>query len=194
MSLQIDARGLLCPLPVLRLPGADSAVERAFGAGPPLALPGGDAWVAMARQALETEVSPALPARVGIRARRRRQRHQLLLAGGLAFLLFGAAGLGVALLLPEQAPPPLARAEVTNSRSLSASVAARTTRATAVQSNRAMMTTTRQNPAAPERAKSGEKPSFVRSSAPRTISSGSSGSASTPSVTRIRAPSTAPTK
>ncbi|MDN3566515.1 hypothetical protein QWZ14_19255, partial [Paeniroseomonas aquatica] len=94
-------------LPVLRLPGADSAVERAFAAGPPLALPGGDAWVAMARQALETEVSPALPARVGIRARRRRQRHQLLLAGGLAFLLFGAACLGLALLLPEQGPPPL---------------------------------------------------------------------------------------
>ncbi|MFC7689253.1 hypothetical protein ACFQY5_06030 [Paeniroseomonas aquatica] len=50
-------------LPVLRLPGADSAVERAFAAGPPLALPGGDAWVAMARQALETEVSP--PCRPG---------------------------------------------------------------------------------------------------------------------------------
>ena len=44
-------------------------------------LPGGDAWVSMARLALETEASPALPARVGIRARHRRQRHRLLLAG-----------------------------------------------------------------------------------------------------------------
>ena len=91
-------------LPVLRLATLDSPAERAFAAVPPLALPGGEAWVAMARLALETEASPALPARVGIRARRRRQRNRMLLAGGLAFLLMGAGGLGLALLTPEPSP------------------------------------------------------------------------------------------
>lgn len=91
-------------LPILRLSGPDSPAERAFATLPPLSLPGGDAWVAMARLALETEASPAMPARVGIRARRRRQRHRLLLAGGLAFLLLGGSGLGLALLTPATDP------------------------------------------------------------------------------------------
>ena len=94
-------------LPILRLSGPDSPVDRAFAGGAPVNVPGGDAWVSMARLALETEASPALPARVGIRARHRRQRHRLLLAGGLAMLLLGAAGLGLALLKPEPEGTPV---------------------------------------------------------------------------------------
>ncbi len=92
------------------------------------------------------------------------------------------------------APPPLARAARTKSRSRIERVAARTSRAIEVQSNSEMMMTTRQNAAAPEWANSAEKPSFVRSTAPSTISSGSSGSAITPSVKRIRNASARPPK
>lgn len=94
-------------LPILRLPASHGPAEAAFVGAGPVALPGGEAWVSMARQALETEASQALPVRVGIRVRRRRQRTRLLLAGGVAFLLFGATGLGLALLTPESSPGPV---------------------------------------------------------------------------------------
>jgi hypothetical protein len=67
-------------------------------------------------------------------------------------------------------------------------------RAIEVQSTIEMMTTMRQNPAAPECAKSGEKPSLVRSTAPSTISRGSSGSVIMPSVMRISTASVRPPK
>ncbi len=94
-------------LPILRLPAIHGPAEAVFAGAGPVALPGGDAWVSMACQALETEASQALPVRVGIRARRRRQRTRLVLAGSVAFLLFGATGLSLALLTPESSPGPV---------------------------------------------------------------------------------------
>ncbi len=91
-------------------------------------------------------------------------------------------------------PAPIERAAVTNSRARMRSASARTSRATVVQPNSATMTTMRYRLTSSDCATAGGRPSFSRSTAASTMSSGSSGRAITPSVQRIRKASSRPPK
>ncbi|MFZ4410824.1 MAG: hypothetical protein ACOYOH_26005 [Paracraurococcus sp.] len=78
-------------LPVLRLDHAEDPAA-AFATLPPMALPGGDAWVGVVRRALETEPGPAPRATRRSWARRRRVRRRLGLLCGAAVVALAALG------------------------------------------------------------------------------------------------------
>ena len=86
----------------LPAPRLDHAADPApaFAALPPLALPGGDAWVGVVRRALESVPDAAPPVARRSWARRRRLRRRLGVAAGVAGLAMAACLAWIATLPP----------------------------------------------------------------------------------------------
>lgn len=94
-------------LPIVRVAPGQSP-ERAFEGQPRLALPGGDAWMACARRALERpapqgELAPIL------RRRRQRRSHRMAIAAGLLLLFAGGLVMTMAGMEPARSSLVIAR-------------------------------------------------------------------------------------
>jgi hypothetical protein len=88
-------------LPVARIePGQDPA--SGFDPKAALDLPGGDAWIACARRALERDAPQGEVVPLPARRRRHRRARRLAVAAGLAALLIGGVALSVLEARPAQ--------------------------------------------------------------------------------------------